>query len=121
MHKNANIVVGPTCRSTYQHACQIVYNSEGLIRNMAQIIHIYHISALFFYHRSIEYKALSFVTIRRNVASPKDLDQESQRRGREVEELEKRLAYAAAESRPDCQFSIAPIPSMLSKLRWKWS
>jgi len=51
--------------------------------------------------QALKYKALSFVTILCNVASPKDLDQESQRRGREVEELEKRLAYAAAESRPE--------------------
>ena len=50
---------------------------------------------------ALKYKALSFATILCNVASPKDLDQESQRRGREVEELEKRLAYAAAESRPE--------------------
>ena len=55
---------------------------------------------------ALKYKTVSFVTIRCNVASPKDLDQESQRRGREVEELEKRLAYAAAESRPDCHFPL---------------
>ena len=38
--------------------------------------------------------------------SPKDLDQESQRGGREVEELEKRLAYAAAESGQNCHFPL---------------
>ena len=94
---------------------------EGLVRNMAQIIHICHISALFFYHRSIEWKAVSFVTIRCNVASRKDLDQESQRRGREVEELEKRLAYAAAESRPDRDFPLIQFLRCCPNFAGKWS
>ena len=115
--KKAYIGVGRTCRSTYQHACQIVYNSEGLVRNMAQIIHICHISALFFYHRSIEIQGRQLCNnpVQRCVPEGLGPRVSAQRSGSGG--TWKALGVRSCRISARSWFSIDPISSMLSKLR----